>query len=57
MAGTTIHATVGSFETQVKTFTATLQDDCFDIGKTEKMEAGNTLPTGGDLCKDAFQIA
>ena len=48
LAGTTIHATVGEYNAQAKTFTVTLyDDDRFDIDKIEKLEAGDTLLAGG----------
>ncbi len=48
LAGTTIHATVGEYDAQAKTFTVTLYDeDRFDIDKIEKLEAGDTLLAGG----------
>ena len=48
LAGTTIHATVGEYDAQAKTFTVTLyDDDRFDIDKIEKLEAGDTLLAGG----------
>ncbi len=48
LAGTVIHATVGVYDAQTNTFTVTLyDDDCFDIGKIKKLEAGDTLLAGG----------
>ena len=52
LAGTTIHATVGEYDEQDKTFTVTLyDDDRFNVGKIEKLEAGDTLLAGGMLYK------
>ena len=52
LAGTTIHATVGGYDAQSKTFTVILyDDDRFDIDKIEKLEAGDTLLAGGQLYK------
>ena len=52
LAGTTIHATVGGYDAQAKTFTVTLyDDDRFDIGNIEKLEAGDTLLAGGNVYK------
>ncbi len=48
LAGVTVHATVGEYDTQSKTFTVTLyDDDRFDIDNIEKLEAGDTLLAGG----------
>ena len=52
LAGTTVHATVGEYDAETRTFTVTLyEDDCFDIDDIEKMEAGDTLLAGGQLYK------
>jgi outer membrane lipoprotein-sorting protein len=52
LAGVTVHATVGEYDTQTKTFRVTFyDDDRFDIGKIEKLEAGDTLLAGGRLYK------
>ena len=52
LAGVTVHATVGEYDTQTGTFTVTLyDDDRFDIDRIEKMEAGDTLLAGGWLYK------
>ena len=50
LAGTTIHATVGEYDEQSRTFTVTLyDDDCFDIDDVEKLKAGDVLLAGGRL--------
>ena len=50
LAGVTVHATVGGYDTRTGTFTVTLyDDDRFDIGSIEKLEAGDTLLAGGWL--------
>ena len=50
LAGVTVHATVGEYDTRTGTFTVTLyDDDRFDIGSIEKLEAGDTLLAGGWL--------
>ena len=50
LAGTTIHATVGEYDEQSRTFTVTLyDDDCFDIDEVEKLKAGDVLLAGGRL--------
>ena len=50
LAGVTVHATVGGYDTRTGTFTVTLyDDDRFDIGNIEKLEAGDTLLAGGWL--------
>ncbi len=50
LPGVTVHATVGEYDAQTKTFTVTLyDDDRFDISKIEKLEAGDTLLAGGRL--------
>ena len=50
LAGVTVHATVGEYDAQTKTFTVTLyDDDRFDIDNIEKLEAGDTLLAGGRL--------
>ena len=50
LAGYTIHATVGEYNEQSKTFTVTLyDDDRFSVDKIEKLEAGDTLLAGGQL--------
>ena len=50
LAGVTVHATVGEYDAQTKTFTGTLyDDDRFDIDNIEKLEAGDTLLAGGRL--------
>ena len=52
LAGATIHATVGEYDAQAKTFTVILyDDDRFDIDRIEKMETGDTLLAGGQLYK------
>ena len=52
LAGVTVHATVGEYDTQTKTFTVTLyDDDRFDIDQVEKLEVGDTLLAGGELYK------
>ena len=49
-AGSTIHATVGEYNEQAKTFTVILyDDDRFSVDKIEKLEAGDTLLAGGQL--------
>jgi len=49
LAGTVVHATVGEYNQDTKTFTVTLyEDDCFDI---EEMKAGDTLLAGQRLYK------
>ena len=50
LAGVTVHATVGEYDTQAKTFTVTLyDDDRFAVDNIEKLEAGDTLLAGGQL--------
>ena len=50
LPGVTVHATVGEYDAQTKTFTVTLyDDDRFDISKIEKLEVGDTLLAGGRL--------
>ena len=50
LAGVTVHATVGEYDAQTKTFTVILyDDDRFDISNIEKLEAGDTLLAGGRL--------
>ena len=50
LAGSTIHATVGEYNEQAKTFTVILyDDDRFDVDNIEKLEAGDTLLAGGQL--------
>ena len=50
LAGVTVHATVGEYDTRTGTFRVTLyDDDRFDIGNIEKLEAGDTLLAGGRL--------
>ena len=50
LAGVTVHATVGEYDTQTKTFRVTLyDDDRFDIDNIEKLKAGDTLLAGGRL--------
>ena len=50
LAGVTVHAAVGEYDAQTKTFTVTLyDDDRFDIDNIEKLEAGDTLLAGGRL--------
>ena len=50
LVGVTVHATVGGYDTRTGTFTVTLyDDDRFDIGSIEKLEAGDTLLAGGQL--------
>jgi len=50
LAGTTIHATVGEYDAEAKTFTVILyDDDRFDVDKIEKLEAGDILLAGGQL--------
>ena len=50
LAGVTVHATVGEYDTRTGTFRVTLyDDDRFDIGNIEKLEAGDTLLAGGWL--------
>ena len=52
LAGVTVHATVGEYDTLTNTFTVTLyDDDCFDIEDIEKLAAGDTLLAGGFLYK------
>lgn len=52
LAGSTIHATIGDYDAQAKTFTVTLyDDDRFSIDNIEKLEAGDTLLAGGRLHK------
>mgnify|MGYP007012512050 CR=1 FL=1 len=52
LAGMTVHATVGAYDAQTNTFTVTLyDDDRFDIGNIEKIEAGDTLLAGGSVYK------
>ena len=52
LPGVTVHATVGEYDDQTKTFTVTLyDDDRFDISKIEKLEIGDTLLAGGRLYK------
>ena len=52
LPGVTVHATVGEYDAQTKTFTVTLyDDDRFDISKIEKLEIGDTLLAGGRLYK------
>jgi len=52
LAGTVVHATVGEYNQDTKTFTVTLyEDDCFDIEDIEKMKAGDTLLAGQRLYK------
>ena len=52
LAGVTVHATVGEYDTVTKTFTVTFyDDDRFDIDHVEKMEAGDILLAGGQLFK------
>ena len=50
LAGVTVHATVGEYDTQTKTFRVTLyDDDRFAVDNIEKLEAGDTLLAGGRL--------
>ena len=50
LAGVTVHATVGEYDTQAKTFTVTLyDDDRYAVDNIEKLEAGDTLLAGGQL--------
>ena len=50
LAGVTVHATVGEYNAQTKTFTVTLfDDDRFDIDQIKKLEVGDTLLAGGWL--------
>ena len=50
LAGVTVHATVGEYDTQTKTFRVTLyDDDRFAVDNIEKLEAGDTLLAGGWL--------
>jgi outer membrane lipoprotein-sorting protein len=50
LAGVTVHATVGDYDAQTKTFTVTLyDDDRFDIDHIEKLNVGDTLLAGGYL--------
>ena len=52
LAGSTIHATIGDYDAQAKTFTVTLyDDDRFSIDNIEKLEAGDPLLAGGRLHK------
>ena len=52
LAGTTIHATVGEYDAQAKTFKVILyDDDRFDIDRIEKLEVGDTLVAGGRVYK------
>ena len=52
LAGTTIHATVGEYDEQTKTFKVILyDDDRFDIDRIEKLEVGDTLVAGGRVYK------
>ena len=52
LPGMTIHATVGAYDAQTKTFTVTLyDDDRYDIDKIEKLEVGDTFLAGGDVYK------
>jgi len=52
LAGTTIHATVGEYDAQTKTFKVILyDDDRFDIDGIEKLEVGDTLVAGGRVYK------
>ncbi len=52
LAGSTIHATIGEYDTQAKTFTVTLyDDDRFSVDNIEKLETGDTLLAGGQLYK------
>ena len=50
LPGVTVHATIGEYDDQTKTFTVILyDDDCFDIDDIEKMKVGDTLLAGGWL--------
>ena len=50
LAGVTVHATVGEYDTQTKTFRVTLyDDDRFAVDNIEKLDAGDTLLAGGRL--------
>ena len=50
LSGVTVHATIGEYDDQTKTFTVILyDDDCFDIDDIEKMKVGDTLLAGGWL--------
>ncbi len=52
LAGVTVHATIGEYDTETNTFCVTLyDDDRFDIDQIEKMQAGDTLLAGGWLYK------
>ena len=52
LAGIVVHATVGRYSAETKTFTVTLyDDDCFKIDNVEKLAAGDTLLAGGHLYK------
>ena len=52
LPGVTVHATIGEYDTQTKTFTVTLYDeDRFDIDQIVKLEPGDTLLAGGWLYK------
>ena len=52
LAGVTVHATVGEYDAETKTFSVTLyDDDRFDIDEIEKLEAGDILLAGGRLYK------
>ena len=52
LAGMTIHASVGAYDAQSKTFTVILyDDDRFSVDHIEKLETGDTLLAGGHLYK------
>lgn len=52
LAGVTVHATIGEYDTQTKTFRVTLyDDDRFDIDNIDNLEVGDTLLAGGWLYK------
>lgn len=52
LPGTTIHATVGSYNELTNTFTVTLyDDDRFDIEDIEKLAVGDILVAGGAVYK------
>ena len=52
LAGAVVHATVGEYDADAKTFTVTLYEhDCFDIDDAGKLAAGDTLLADGRVYK------
>ena len=50
LAGKTVHATVGEYSEETKTFRVTVYDyDRYDKGDVEKLAVGDTILAGGEL--------